>query len=108
MRSERGNYKVCGWRESLFFQVLALTDSRTPLFPRPCQPGVSFQRWPEVRGELLVESKEMLHSLPNGCKKGPNMDEKNEAYSKEGTSHSMSVMALLCWEDTEADNEMRE
>lgn len=76
MRSERGNYKVCGWRESLFFQVLALTDSRTPLFPRPCQPVVSFQRWPEVRGELLVESKEMLHSLPNGCKKGPNMDEK--------------------------------
>lgn len=76
MRSERGNYKVCGWRESLFFKVLALTDSHTPLFPGPCQLGVSFRSLPEVRGELLVESKEMLHSLPNGCKKGPNMDEK--------------------------------
>lgn len=99
---------VAGGSHSFSKYWLALTDSRTPLFPRPCQPVVSFQRWPEVRGELLVESKETLHSLPNGCKKGPNMDEKNEAYSKEGTSHSMSVMALLCWEDTEADNKMRE
>lgn len=76
MRSEHGNYKVCGWRESLFVKVLALTDSHIPLFPRPCQPEVSLQRLQQVRGELLVEGKEMLHSLPNGCKKGPNMDEK--------------------------------
>lgn len=78
MRPVCGNYKVCGWQESLFFKVLALTETPTP--PHCSQgltsQGLPYQRLPEVRGELLVGSKEMFHFLPIGCKKGPNMDEK--------------------------------
>lgn len=73
-----GNYKVRGWRESLFFKVLQTTHPPAQLH---CSLGLTsqgfpFPRLPDIRGELLVESKEMFHSLPIGCKKDPSMDEK--------------------------------
>lgn len=35
MRPTCGNYKVCGWRDSLFFKVLARTDPPPPSSPTP-------------------------------------------------------------------------